>query len=96
MINDYVIIYTMLLRIFIFLIFNYVYMCVGLYMNGCQGGQKKALVSPGIVVKGGCELPNMGAGFRSLIFSKNSKHGAGQWWRTPLTPALGKQRQADF
>jgi hypothetical protein len=22
--------------------------------------------------------------------------GARQWWRTPLIPALGKQRQADF
>jgi hypothetical protein len=21
---------------------------------------------------------------------------AGQWWRTPLVPALGRQRQADF
>jgi hypothetical protein len=21
---------------------------------------------------------------------------AGQWWRTPLMPALGRQRQADF
>jgi hypothetical protein len=21
---------------------------------------------------------------------------AGQWWRTPLIPALGRQRQADF
>jgi hypothetical protein len=23
-------------------------------------------------------------------------HPAGQWWRTPLIPALGRQRQADF
>jgi hypothetical protein len=23
-------------------------------------------------------------------------HLAGQWWRTPLIPTLGKQRQADF
>jgi hypothetical protein len=22
--------------------------------------------------------------------------GAGQWWRTPLIPALGRQRQVDF
>jgi hypothetical protein len=21
---------------------------------------------------------------------------AGRWWRTPLVPALGRQRQADF
>jgi hypothetical protein len=26
---------------------------------------------------------------------KNIK-GARQWWRTPLNPALGRQRQVDF
>jgi hypothetical protein len=25
-----------------------------------------------------------------------STSSAGQWWRTPLIPALGRQRQADF
>jgi hypothetical protein len=29
------------------------------------------------------------------IFLRNIKH-AEQWWRTPLTPALRRQRQADF
>jgi hypothetical protein len=28
--------------------------------------------------------------------TSNNKAQAGQWWRTPLTPALGRQRQADF
>jgi hypothetical protein len=27
---------------------------------------------------------------------KNKRKGAGQWWCTPLIPALGRQRQADF
>jgi hypothetical protein len=27
---------------------------------------------------------------------KNILSPAGQWWRTPLIPALGRQRQADF
>jgi hypothetical protein len=31
------------------------------------------------------------------IFWANEKaHWAGQWWRTPLIPALGRQRQVDF
>jgi hypothetical protein len=25
-----------------------------------------------------------------------SQRGAGQWWRTPLIPALERQRQVDF
>jgi hypothetical protein len=25
-----------------------------------------------------------------------SLHEAGLWWRTPLIPALGRQRQTDF
>jgi hypothetical protein len=29
-------------------------------------------------------------------FFKKSYNKAGWWWRTPLIPALGKQRQADF
>jgi hypothetical protein len=27
---------------------------------------------------------------------KRKEKKAGQWWRTPLIPALGRQRQADF
>jgi hypothetical protein len=33
-------------------------------------------------------------GIPYLAFYKTSL--AGQWWRTPLMPALGRQRQADF
>jgi hypothetical protein len=42
----------------------------------------------------------------SLVFFKGqhvqktivlkTSNSAGQWWRTPLIPALGRQRQADF
>jgi hypothetical protein len=28
--------------------------------------------------------------------TKQNKTNAGQWWPTPLIPALGRQRQADF
>jgi hypothetical protein len=31
-------------------------------------------------IAGGCKMPSV----------------AGQWWRTPLIPALGRQRQVDF
>jgi hypothetical protein len=31
-----------------------------------------------------------------LVTDKNCKIQAGQWWRRPLIPALGRQRQADF
>jgi hypothetical protein len=29
-------------------------------------------------------------------FKKKSIKCSGQWWCTPLIPALGRQRQADF
>jgi hypothetical protein len=31
-----------------------------------------------------------------FILSSKKSRGAGQWWRTPLIPALGRQRQVDF
>jgi hypothetical protein len=31
-----------------------------------------------------------------LLCPAQNKYLAGQWWRTPLIPALGRQRQADF
>jgi hypothetical protein len=33
---------------------------------------------------------------RWFSISKKLATEAGQWWRTPLIPALGRQRQADF
>jgi hypothetical protein len=30
------------------------------------------------------------------IFQFKEWEGAGQWWRRPLIPALGRQRQVDF
>jgi hypothetical protein len=29
-------------------------------------------------------------------FNLKNKTEAGQWWHTPLIPALGRQRQTDF
>jgi hypothetical protein len=29
---------------------------------------------------------------RFCFFTSEKKHSAGQWWLTPLTPALGRQR----
>jgi hypothetical protein len=35
--------------------------------------------------------------YYSAIKNKDIKKiAAGQWWHTPLIPALGRQRQADF
>jgi hypothetical protein len=33
---------------------------------------------------------------RFLAFTLRMAKGAGQWWLTPLIPALGRYRQADF
>jgi hypothetical protein len=30
------------------------------------------------------------------IVNNNNKNPAGQWWRMPLIPALGRQRQVEF
>jgi hypothetical protein len=35
-------------------------------------------------------------GYIMRICQLKTKPGAGQWWCTPLIPALGRQRQADF
>jgi hypothetical protein len=49
--------------------------------------------------KGSGEMSGIGVG--DVKFTKNQqkvklKNKAGQWWRTPLIPALGRQRQVDF
>ena len=31
-----------------------------------------------------------------MAIHKTTKNQAGQWWRTPLIPALGRQKQADL
>jgi hypothetical protein len=31
-----------------------------------------------------------------FIWNNKKRRIAGLWWRTPLIPALGRQRQADF
>jgi hypothetical protein len=43
-------------------------------------------------------LPNICKALRSPQVPSSLNRGlqAGQWWRTPLIPALGRQRQADF
>jgi hypothetical protein len=34
--------------------------------------------------------------FKIIILIKKKKKRAGQWWRMPFIPALGRQRQMDF
>jgi hypothetical protein len=38
---------------------------------------------------------DLNVNFKKLIFKKK-KQMSQAWWRTPLIPALGRQRQADF
>jgi hypothetical protein len=33
---------------------------------------------------------------KTVLFSKKACGQSWAWWRTPLIPALGRQRQADF
>jgi hypothetical protein len=35
-------------------------------------------------------------GLKTEKCKKPKKQKAGRWWRTPLIPALGRQRQVDF
>jgi hypothetical protein len=39
-------------------------------------------------------MPDLKLYYRAIVI-KNCMV-AGHWWRTPLIPALGRQRQADF
>ena len=51
-----------------------------------------------VVVAVGCKTEGKENG-RILGFNvmlKNKSPAAGQWWRTPLILALGRQRQVDF
>jgi hypothetical protein len=43
---------------------------------------------------GGITIPDL----KAILHSNSDKNCviAGQWWRMPLIPALGRQRQADF
>jgi hypothetical protein len=33
---------------------------------------------------------------KMFVFHSRLMHVTGQWWHTPLIPALGRQRQVDF
>jgi hypothetical protein len=40
-------------------------------------------------------IPDFKLYYRAIMIKKNL-HGSRAWWRTPLIPALGRQRQVDF
>jgi hypothetical protein len=58
-----------------------------------QGG-KPACEETGRVQPERADLLDPGQPRSNIEFNK--KLTAGQWWHTPLIPALGRQRQADF
>ena len=39
---------------------------------------------------------NLAVSSTMVIRTKGENKKAGQWWCTPVIPALGRQRQADF
>jgi hypothetical protein len=46
--------------------------------------------------EGNGSLEDIESNLDNAVRLQLSKQLARQWWRTPLIPALGRQRQADF